>query len=148
MPTAPAPGERYLYLGPQARVYPLVQGAMSIAVGLAVVVFFGSHPQTAVFVAPAVLTLFAGALSTWSISARRRVELDEHRERVARWRPAEVPGVDVFLPTAGEPLSLLRNTYEHVVRLRLARTGSPSSSSTTAAGPRSSGSPPSTASPT
>ncbi|WP_088318874.1 glycosyltransferase [Kineosporia sp. R_H_3] len=117
LPAAPSADERYLYLGPQARVYPLVQGAMSLAVGVAVVVFFGSHAQTAVFVAPAVLTLVAGALSTWSTSARRRVELDDHRELVAAWRPARVPSVDVFLPTAGEPVALLRNTYEHVARL-------------------------------
>jgi cellulose synthase (UDP-forming) len=30
---------------------------------------------------------------------------------VALYRPREWPSVDVFLPSAGEPLSILENTY-------------------------------------
>jgi len=118
LPTCPSAQERYLYLGPQARAYPLVQGLVSIAIGLAVMVFFAGRTETAVFVLPVSLTVAAAAVSTWSTTNGRRVSLPAHRDLVASWRPRRVPTVDVFLPTAGEPLALLRNTYEHVARLR------------------------------
>jgi peptidoglycan/LPS O-acetylase OafA/YrhL/glycosyltransferase involved in cell wall biosynthesis len=37
--------------------------------------------------------------------------------RVMRYAPARHPTVDVFLPTAGEPLEVLENTYHHVAAL-------------------------------
>jgi cellulose synthase (UDP-forming) len=118
LPTSPSAQERYLYFGPQARVYPLVQGLVSIAIGVGVIAFFAGRGETAVFAVPVALTVAAAAVSTWSTTNRRRVSLSSHRDLVAAWHPTRVPTVDVFLPTAGEPVALLRNTYEHVARLR------------------------------
>jgi cellulose synthase (UDP-forming) len=44
-------------------------------------------------------------------------DLNEHRERVRRWRPHRYPSVDVFLPICGEPIEVLRNTWEGVYEL-------------------------------
>lgn len=118
LPTPPGPQERYLYFGPQGRAYPLVQGVVSVFVGLGIAAFFARHAPTVVFVAPTLLTVLGAAVATWTTRTRRRVTLEGHRELVASWRPAAVPSVDVFLPTAGEPLDLLRNTYAHVRRLQ------------------------------
>lgn len=118
LPQAPGPHERYLYFGPQARAYPLAQGLVSIGIGLSVAVFFASHPQTLPFAVPVAATVVAAAISTWSTTTARRVSLDAHRALVAGWLPQRPPSVDVFLPTAGEPVAVLRNTYEHVARLR------------------------------
>ncbi len=41
----------------------------------------------------------------------------EHRRLVARWRPAAYPTVDIFLPTCGEPMEVLRNTWTGVFEL-------------------------------
>lgn len=41
-----------------------------------------------------------------------------HARRVMSWRPARYPVVDVYLPICGEPLEVLRNTWEGVAELR------------------------------
>jgi cellulose synthase (UDP-forming) len=41
-----------------------------------------------------------------------------HRRLVAAWHPVTYPSVDVFLPVCGEPVEVLRNTWENVMRLR------------------------------
>ena len=50
-------------------------------------------------------------------------DLAEHRRIVAGWRPMRYPSVDVFLPTCGEPIELLRNTWTYVAALRAAYRG-------------------------
>jgi cellulose synthase (UDP-forming) len=35
-----------------------------------------------------------------------------HRRLVATWHPVTYPSVDVFLPVCGEPVAVLRNTWE------------------------------------
>ncbi len=46
-----------------------------------------------------------------------RDTLDSHRRRVASYSLANPQSVDVFLPSAGEDLGVLANTYLHVSRL-------------------------------
>lgn len=41
-------------------------------------------------------------------------DLRRHQQVVRRWKPERYPSVDVFLPVCGEPLPVLRNTWEHV----------------------------------
>jgi cellulose synthase/poly-beta-1,6-N-acetylglucosamine synthase-like glycosyltransferase len=48
---------------------------------------------------------------------RRRDTLAGHRRRVESYRPVDPPSVDVFLPSAGEDLAVLANTFFHVSRL-------------------------------
>ena len=51
---------------------------------------------------------------------KRRDTLSRHRRRVESYRPADPPSVDVFLPSAGEDLAVLANTFFHVSRLEWA----------------------------
>jgi cellulose synthase (UDP-forming) len=53
----------------------------------------------------------------WLRSGRPRLTLKAHRERVAGWRPGLEPSVDIFLPSCGEPLDVLDNTFYHVSRI-------------------------------
>jgi cellulose synthase (UDP-forming) len=55
----------------------------------------------------------------------RSFDLEEHELRVMAWRPASgrYPDVDVFLPVCGEPLEVLRNTWEGVQEVRGAYPG-------------------------
>ena len=50
-------------------------------------------------------------------------DLAEHRKLVESWRPYRYPTVDVFLPTCGEPVELLRNSWTHVAAMRAAYPG-------------------------
>jgi cellulose synthase/poly-beta-1,6-N-acetylglucosamine synthase-like glycosyltransferase len=51
---------------------------------------------------------------------KRRDTLAEHRRRVEAYRPSDPPSVDVFLPSAGEDLAVLANTFYYVSRLEWA----------------------------
>jgi cellulose synthase (UDP-forming) len=40
-----------------------------------------------------------------------------HEDKVAAWRPRQMPSVDIFLPVCGEPPELLANTWHYVAGL-------------------------------
>ncbi len=44
----------------------------------------------------------------------RGFDLAAHQARIAAWRPAFYPDVDIYLPICGEPIDLLRNTWTAV----------------------------------
>ncbi len=66
--------------------------------------------------------MFAWALVSFVSMARgRRMNLPDHLARVTGWTPSgEYPSVDVFLPSCGEPMAVLRNTYQGVGSLEWA----------------------------
>jgi cellulose synthase (UDP-forming) len=53
----------------------------------------------------------------------RSFDLRAHELRVMSWHPRSYPAVDVFLPICGEPLSVLRNTWEGVAAMARAYQG-------------------------
>jgi cellulose synthase (UDP-forming) len=116
---APADDEIYEYLGPQMR---WVQLALLIAFGLSawsLTAFATAHP----WLWPALVVLGLNAIGTLLSLAtglsRRRVTWRTHQQRAATWVPDDgvFASVDVFLPTCGESLSILRTTYTHVAAL-------------------------------
>jgi hypothetical protein len=44
-------------------------------------------------------------------------DLAAHQARIQTWHPASYPRVDIFLPSCGEPIELLRNTWTAVTGL-------------------------------
>lgn len=48
----------------------------------------------------------------------KNFDLETHELRVMNWKPLSYPDVDVFLPVCGEPIDVLRNTWEGVHQLR------------------------------
>ncbi len=53
----------------------------------------------------------------------RNFDLAAHNKVVADWHPLSYPTVDVFMPTCGEPIEILRNSWTHVAALRAAYRG-------------------------
>ena len=72
------------------------------------------------FMAVGTLTFFVSLLAD---GIGRGFDLAEHRKIVASWLPLWYPSVDVFLPTYGESIELLRNSWTHVAALRAAYNG-------------------------
>jgi cellulose synthase (UDP-forming) len=118
--SAPPDDEVYAYLGPQRR---WVQVCMTSAFLLAGVSLarFALHSNwmwpllfvLAINVSGAILS----GLSGWN---KRTISEDGHRRTIAKWA-AETPvgpPVDIFLPTCGEDMVILRNTYRHVAAVR------------------------------
>jgi cellulose synthase (UDP-forming) len=66
---------------------------------------------------PVLISTMGTTVSLLTSSRRRRVSLQGHRATVEGWVPDYIPSVDVFLPSAGEDLEVLRNTYGFVAQL-------------------------------
>jgi cellulose synthase/poly-beta-1,6-N-acetylglucosamine synthase-like glycosyltransferase len=120
LPTPPTDFERDLYLGPQHRwVTPLsFLGYILIVISLSL--FVMRRFWVAFLFIPLLASTAGTAISLLTASRKRRISLASHRKTVSEWMPDTVPSVDVFLPSAGEDLAVLRNTYRHIARLEWA----------------------------
>jgi cellulose synthase (UDP-forming) len=49
--------------------------------------------------------------------AGRGFDLSAHHARIRAWHPAAHPSVDIYLPICGEPIEMLRNTWQAVAAL-------------------------------
>ncbi|WP_137809803.1 MULTISPECIES: cellulose synthase catalytic subunit [unclassified Gordonia (in: high G+C Gram-positive bacteria)] len=117
---APSDAEVYEYLGPQMRWVQLVLLAAFVLVSISLAAFASTH----VWLLPVLIVLVANvignALSLATGMNRRRITWRSHQNRVTKWQPVDrrYPSVDVFLPTCGESIAILRNTYRHIAALR------------------------------
>jgi cellulose synthase (UDP-forming) len=118
LPAPPSDDEVYQYFG-QHR--PWAFAWLLIAAG-GIVYGYSEVAREAWIVSP-IMFLFLMVMvppvvvNFWLRTGRPRLTLADHRERVARWRGTPEPSVDVFLPTCGEPLDVLENTYRYVSRI-------------------------------
>ncbi|OZC33995.1 glycosyltransferase family 2 protein [Gordonia polyisoprenivorans] len=117
--TPPADNEVYQYLGPQMRWIHLV---MLAAFGLAawsLTAFATAHPVLWPALIVLAVNVVATVLSLATGLGTRRVTWRTHQRLAATWVPHDgrFVSVDVFLPTCGESLDILRNTYTYVRRL-------------------------------
>jgi cellulose synthase/poly-beta-1,6-N-acetylglucosamine synthase-like glycosyltransferase len=63
------------------------------------------------------LAVFSMAISLGVNAFTKDFSVAQHRRYVEGWIPDYLPSVDVFPPTCGEPLAVLRNTWQHVSAL-------------------------------
>ncbi|GAA3088508.1 hypothetical protein GCM10017600_62790 [Streptosporangium carneum] len=75
------------------------------------------HPALWPFFAALALNLAGWTMSFVDGQRQRLTTWESHELLVRSWRPARVPSVDVFLPTRGEPMDILDNTFRHVSAL-------------------------------
>ena len=139
--------QKYWYLGRQHRWLLGLQGVSFALIAWSVLRFATADARLLLFLAPMTLYAVTLVVSLLSGTHRRQITLDGHVDRVASWLPAVHPSVDVFLPTAGESLAILRNTYRSLPG-QPGRDRCASTCSTTTTDPRSGRSPRTTGSPT
>ena len=75
------------------------------------------HPVLWVLLAVLGVTLVGWSLAVVDGQRQRRLTRLSHELLVKAWSPAVMPAVDVFLPTAGERVEILRNTFSYVHKL-------------------------------
>jgi len=114
----PTDAERDAYLSGQHRWLGPATFLGYILIVISVGFFVSDHRWAMFLIAPLVFSTIATTLALVTTMRRSRVSLTGHRALVAGWAPDRLPSVDVFLPSAGEDLSVLDNTYRHVQRLR------------------------------
>src|SRR5215213_1960119 len=117
LPQPPDDTERDLYLGPQHRWVVVLSFLGYILIVISVTLFVLRRMWAAWLLIPLLISTVGTTVSLFTSSRRRRISLEGHRALVETWIPKYIASVDVFLPSAGEDLRVLQNTYHYVSQL-------------------------------
>ena len=118
LPTPPTDEEQYWYMGRQQRWLLWFQAVSFCLVAYSVLRFAtAAELHLVLFLVPTSLYAITLVVSLTSSSRGKRTSRADHDARVTGYAPARLPSVDVFLPSAGEPMEILANTFHHVSRL-------------------------------
>jgi cellulose synthase (UDP-forming) len=118
LPSPPTEAEKILYFGRQHRwVTPLSFFGYALIM-VSITFFLQRHVWATVLLFPVAISAVGATVSLFTSSRRRRYSLADHRSRVDNWSPLRIPSIDVFLPSAGESLQVLENTYRFVSDLQ------------------------------
>ncbi|MGF7235396.1 MAG: glycosyltransferase family 2 protein [Frankia sp.] len=114
LPTAPTDREKYIYFGRQHRWFIWMRTFATLSAATSLLLFSNTTVVLWWFWIP--FSIFFGYLILTHICTTqpRRISLIDHLSITELWEPEEYPSVDVFLPSAGEDLDVLNNTYWHV----------------------------------
>jgi cellulose synthase (UDP-forming) len=118
LPSPPSDEEKYWYMGRQHRWMLYVQALSFTAISYSVLKFSISDMRLLLFLIPMSLYVVTLLVSLISTSRGKRTSRSGHDRLVAAYDPRVYPTVDIFLPTAGEPLEVLDNTYLHVAAMQ------------------------------
>jgi cellulose synthase (UDP-forming) len=114
--------ELYWYLGSQNRLLQLGMTAAFTLASISLVKFALTSPWLYPLIGILAISAVGSVLSMISGLNKRRVSRESHDRLVDEWRRASTgtasPSVDVYLPCCGEDLTVLRNTYVYVSRMR------------------------------
>ena len=118
LPSPPTDVEKYAYLGRQRRWVVFAQFTGFCSIVASMVLFMLRMSWAWVPLAPPLgLTVLASLLSLMTASRRRRVQRRSYDAVVNDWVAGSSTSVDIFLPSAGEPLQVLANTFQHVAAI-------------------------------
>ncbi len=117
LPDPPTDAEKYWYMGRQHRWLLFVQALSFILIAWSIARFATADTRLLLFLVPMSLYSVTLIISLVSSGRRKRTSLADHDLRVLGYQPDHYPSIDIFLPTAGESMSVLRNTYSHVARM-------------------------------
>ncbi|MCW2622497.1 MAG: cellulose synthase [Frankiales bacterium] len=117
LPNAPTDDEKWLYFGRQHRWFIWLRTFATVAAVTSLLLFSFSTVILWWFWVP--FSIFCGymVLTHYCTSRPRRISLVDHQAITELWAPTRYPSVDVFLPSAGEDLAVLNNTYRHVAAM-------------------------------
>lgn len=124
LPAAPTDAEKASYSDRDLAVIIRTSLASFGALLISQARFVFQSPVFAWTFLPFVLATIAYYVISLLVNAGTRgFDQDAHSRLVASWRPARYPTLDIFLPVCGEPLTVLYNTWEHVLELARAYPG-------------------------
>jgi cellulose synthase/poly-beta-1,6-N-acetylglucosamine synthase-like glycosyltransferase len=119
LPTPPNSMERFTYDKKNHKWPMLWQILSSVGLTYSFVMFSSNNYFTALFFIPTLFfVLFVSVNLLKNLVGRDEWNYDLHADRVGLFKKStNLPTVDVFLPSAGEDLDVLRNTYHWVSKL-------------------------------
>ena len=118
LPAPPSDEEKYWYMGRQHRWLLIVQALSFASIAYSLTRFSMTKLYLLLILVPISLYCLTLVISLVGSGRKRRTDVVDHDLRVTRYSPARYPSVDVFLPTAGEAIAILRNTYGYVREMR------------------------------
>src|SRR3954453_9654542 len=118
LPQAPTDEDKYAYFGRQHIWFITAGTVAACSAATSLVLFSATTPLLWLFWPMATIFIGYMILTHIATTRRRRISRMDHERIVRLWNPKTIPSIDVFLPSAGEPLDVLRNTYEHVARMQ------------------------------
>jgi cellulose synthase/poly-beta-1,6-N-acetylglucosamine synthase-like glycosyltransferase len=117
LPQAPSDEDKFAYFGNQHIWFITARTIAACSAATSLVLFSATTPLLWLFWPMATIFIGYMILTHIATTRRRRISRMDHERIVRLWNPETIPSIDVFLPSAGEPLDVLRNTYEHVARM-------------------------------
>ncbi|MBV9382708.1 MAG: glycosyltransferase [Streptosporangiaceae bacterium] len=118
LPVPPTDKEKYSYVRRHAWILTVCSAATFPPLVYSQIRLFGENPWFLLYAPFVVLGTVCFLLSVAVDGMSRSFDLAGHRRIVDSWLPLWYPSVDVFLPTCGEPIELLRNTWTYVAALQ------------------------------
>ena len=120
LPAPPDDRERDSYLQNSHRWVPVASAFGGFLTTVSLLFLVRSQAWAIPLLIPLAISTIGMIVSLITSVQKRRDSLLGHRRRVASYQPLYPPSVDVFLPSAGEDLAVLANTFFHVSRLEWA----------------------------
>jgi len=117
LPSPPTDAELYGYFGPQRRWVMAVMFASCVFPAAATIALAIANPLLWPFGVVLVLNTIAVGISALDGLRERRITATGHRLLQSAYKAGDPPTVDVLLPTCGEPIDVLANTYRYVAAL-------------------------------
>jgi len=116
----PTEEEVYQYLRRRRRWVLPLQTLLFLPVMFSLARFATTSPWLYPFLLWVGLGMVNSLVGAYTSNQRPRITYDDHITKVAEYSPRSWPSVDVFLPTAGEPLEVVVNTLRHAAALSYA----------------------------
>ncbi len=114
----PSDEEKYSYVSFAPRLLPLTLSLLFAPVLVSLSRFALLSPFLWIFLVWVLVQAANIALGAYTSNKKHNVTLRSHQATVANSKPLLKKSFDVFLPTAGEPMQVLLNTYYHVSKLK------------------------------
>lgn len=117
LPKAPTNKEKYLYSSRNA-VFLMAFSVLSFTlVTVSMFRFLSSNPLLWILMGYLLLSVAYYIVSFFVNAGTKDFDIKAHKRLVKRWKPEKYPSVDIFLPTAGEDVNVLANTWDGVVSI-------------------------------
>lgn len=120
LPKPPTDAEKYLYYGRQHLWFIWMRTIATLSSIISLLLFSISQSALWLFWVPMSVFVMYMGLTHYATTRKRRFSLGAHRRLVGLWNPVVWPSVDVFLPSAGEDIAVLNNTYRYVAQMEYA----------------------------
>jgi cellulose synthase/poly-beta-1,6-N-acetylglucosamine synthase-like glycosyltransferase len=123
LPPPPSDSEKYAYVHRNLPYLTLTLVVSATCITISQIRFEMHAPGSWPFLAFTATYVIYQVISLPVNFAGRGFDLAAHRARIQAWRPLSYPSVDIYLPICGEPIDVLRNTWEAVFELIAAYPG-------------------------